>query len=140
MKSIKIIILLAVSMFAVGAIAQQNPQPPQGGGEGRRGPMSVDDQVKNLADKLNLTADQQAKIKPILEDNRSQMQKIMQDDSMSREDKMAKGRGVREATNGKIRDLLTDDQKKQFDDMQKEMMERQRQRQQQQQGGGAPPK
>jgi len=40
MKSIKIIILLAVSMFAVGAIAQQNPQPPQGGGEGRRGPMN----------------------------------------------------------------------------------------------------
>ena len=97
--------------------------------------MSVDDQVKNLADKLNLTADQQAKIKPILEDTRSQMMKLRQDDSVSQEDKRAKGREIREATNGKIRDLLTDDQKKQFDDMQKEMRDRQ-----QQQQGGAPPK
>lgn len=135
MKSIKMIFLLAVSMLTIGAFAQQNPPPPgpQGGG---RGPMSVDDQVKNLADRLNLTADQQAKIKPILEDSRSQMMKIRQDDSLSPEDKRAKGRELREATNRKIREVLTDDQKKQFDDMLKEM----RDRQQQQQGGGAPPK
>jgi len=136
MKSIKMILLLAVSMLTLGACAQQNPPPPGPPGGGR-GPMSVDDQVKGLTDRLNLTADQQAKIKPILEDNRSQMMKLRQYDSISQEDKRAKGRGIREATNGKIRDLLTDDQKKQFDDMQKEMMERQRQ---QQQGGGAPPK
>jgi hypothetical protein len=78
---------------------------------------------------VGLTDDQQAKIKPILEDARAQMQKVMQDDSMSREDKMAKGRTLREATNSKIRDVLNDDQKKKFDDMQKEMQER-RQRQQ----------
>jgi hypothetical protein len=53
----------------------------------------------------------------------------MQDESMSREDKMAKGRSLREAANSKIRDLLNDDQKKKFDDLQKEMQER-RQRQQ----------
>jgi Spy/CpxP family protein refolding chaperone len=133
MKSIKIALLLAVSMLAVGAFAQQNPPPPGGG----RGPQSVDDQLKNLTDKLNLSADQQAKIKPILEDTRSQMQKIRQDDSMSREDKMAKGRSLREAANSRIRDVLTDDQKKAFDDLQKEMREQQRQRQQ---GSGDPPK
>ncbi len=133
MKSIKIVLLLAVSLLTVGALAQQTPPPPGGG----RGPMSVDDQVKGLTDRLGLSDDQQAKIKPILEDTRSQMQKIRQDDSLSQEDKMAKGRSLREATNGKIRDLLTDNQKKKFDDMQKEMQERQRQRQQQ---GGEPPK
>jgi Spy/CpxP family protein refolding chaperone len=134
MKSIRIILLLAVSMLTIGALAQQNPPPPQGGG---RGPMSIDDQIKGLTDRLSLTADQQAKIRPILEDSRSQMQKLRQDDSLSQEDRMAKGRSLRETTNGKIRELLTDDQKKQFDDMQKEMRDRQRQ---QQQGGGAPPK
>ena len=90
---------------------------------------SVEDQLKNLTEKLSLTDDQQAKIKPILEDSRAQMQKVMQDDSMSREDKMAKGRTLREASNSKIREVLNDDQKKKFDDMQKEMQER-RQRQQ----------
>ena len=90
---------------------------------------SVEDQLKNLTERVGLTDDQQAKIKPILEDARAQMQKVMQDDSMSREDKMAKGRSMREATNSKIREVLNDDQKKKFDDLQKEMQER-RQRQQ----------
>ena len=136
MKTIHQLILLAVCMLAVGAFAQQNP-PAQGGGDDqsrpRRGMPSVDDQVKNLTEKLSLTEDQQGKVKTILEDARSQTTKIFQDDSMSREDKMAKMRTLREASNSKIRDLLTDDQKKKFDDMQKEMQERMRQRQQ---GGG----
>jgi Spy/CpxP family protein refolding chaperone len=136
MKIFQKLILLAVCMLAVGAFAQQNP-PAQGGGDDqgrpRRGMPSVEDQVKNLTEKLSLTDDQQAKVKTILEDTRSQMMKVMQDDSISREDKMAKGRSLREASNGKIRDLLTDDQKKKFDDMQKEAQERMRQRQQ---GGG----
>jgi Spy/CpxP family protein refolding chaperone len=136
MKIFQKLILLAVCMLAVGAFAQQNP-PAQGGGDDqgrpRRGMPSVDDQVKNLTEKLSLTDDQQAKVKTILEDGRSQTTKIFQDDSMSREDKMAKIRTLREAGNTKIREVLTDDQKKKFDDMQKEAQERMRQRQQ---GGG----
>jgi protein CpxP len=138
MKTIRKITLLAVCALAAVAFAQQNP-PPQGGGDQgrRRGMPSVDDQLKNLTEKLGLTDDQQAKVKPILEDAHSQMATLMQDESMSREDKMAKGRSLRETTNGKIRDVLTDDQKKKFDEMQKEMQDRMRQRQG---GGDAPPK
>ena len=120
MKTIKQITLLAVCALATVAFAQQNP-PPQGGGEDqgrRRGMPSVEDQLKNLTEKLSLTDDQQAKVKTILEDTRGQMTKLMQDESMSREDKMAKGRSLRETGNGKIRDVLTDEQKKKFDDMQ----------------------
>ncbi len=133
MKTMRKFLLPAVCLMAVAAWAQQNP-PAQGGGDDqgrpRRGMPSVEDQVKNLTEKLSLTDDQQGKVKTILEDTRSQMMKVMQDDSMSREDKMAKGRSLRETANGKIRDLLTDDQKKKFDDMQKEMQDRMRQRQQ----------
>jgi len=139
MNALKKLCFLAVCLLAIGAAAQQNP-PAQGSGEnqgGGRRMQSVDDQLKNLTEKLNLTTDQQAKIKPILEDTRSEMTKVMQDDSMSREDKMAKGRSLREASNGKIRQLLNDDQKKKFDEMQKEMQERMRQRQQ---GGDSNPK
>src|SRR5262245_1427753 len=64
MKQIKMIVLAAVCLLAVAAFAQQsNPpaQPPAGGdqqqGGQRRGPMSVDDQLKNLTDRLSLTAD-----------------------------------------------------------------------------------
>jgi len=138
MNALKKLCLLAVCLLAIGAAAQ-NP-PAQGSGEnqgGGRRMQSVDDQLKNLTEKLNLTTDQQAKIKPVLEDTRSEMTKVMQDDSMSREDKMAKGRSLREASNGKIREVLNDDQKKKFDEMQKEAQERMRQRQQ---GGDSNPK
>jgi periplasmic protein CpxP/Spy len=140
MKTIRKITLLAVCALAAAAFAQQN-SPPQGGGNDqgrRRGMPSVDDQLKNLTEKLSLTDDQQAKVKPILEDAHSQMATLMQDESMPREDKMTKGRSLRETTNGKIRDVLTGDQKKKFDEMQKEMQDRMRQRQQG--NGDAPPK
>jgi len=128
MKTIRKIMLLAVCALATAALAQQNP-PPQGGGEDqgrRRGMPSVEDQLKGLTERLGLNDEQQAKVKTILEDTRSQMGKVMQDESMSREDKMAKGRSLREASNAKIREVLTDEQKKKFDDLQKEMQERRR--------------
>jgi periplasmic protein CpxP/Spy len=141
MKTIRKITLLAVCTLATVAFAQQNPPGgSQGGGDDqgrRRGMPSVEDQVKGLTEKLSLTDEQQGKVKTILEDQRGQMQKVMQDESMSREDKMAKARSLRETATGKIREVLTDEQKKKFDDMQKEMQER---RQRQQSGGDSNPK
>jgi Spy/CpxP family protein refolding chaperone len=99
--------------------------------------MNVEDQVKQLTERLNLTDDQQGKVKAILEDGRTQMQKLRGDDSMSQEDKMSKMRGIHDATTAKIRDILTDDQKKKFDELEQERRERMKQRQQ---GGGEPPK
>ena len=97
---------------------------------------SVDDQVKMMSDRLNLTPDQQTKIKPILEDQRTQAQALMKDESLSDDDRRNKMRTLRESTNSKIRDVLTDDQKKQFDEMQQQMRDRGRQ----QPGGDNPPK
>jgi len=129
------LLLLAASLLTGAAFAQQNP--PSGGQPGqRRGMPSVDDQLKNLTDRLSLTDDQQAKIKPILEDQRTQMQSLMKDDSLSPDDRRAKGRSIRESTDTKIRDILTDDQKKKYDAWQQEMRDRMRQRQP---GGDNPP-
>ena len=141
MKILRSITLLAVCALAAAAFAQGN-QPPQGGpGDGgghRRGMPSVDDQLKNMTQAYNLTDDQQAKIKPILEDAHNQMQKVMQDDStMSREDRMSKMRSIHEAASSKVREVLTDEQKKKYDETQKEMQDRMHQRRD---GGDAPPK
>jgi len=127
------LLLLAVSL-PTGAAFAQNPPPGDQPGQ-RRGMPSVDDQLKNLTERLTLTDDQQAKIKPILEDQRTQMQALMKDDSLSQDDRRAKGRSIRESTDTKIRDVLTDDQKKKYDAWQQEMRDRMRQRQ----GGENPP-
>jgi Spy/CpxP family protein refolding chaperone len=138
MKQIRNIFLFAACLTAFAAFAQQGPPP--GGGEGhgpRRGMPSVDDQLKNLSERLSLTADQQAKIKPILEDTHQQVQKLRDDESMAREDKMAKMRSIHEDSMAKVKAVLTDDQKKKFDQWQQEMQNNRRQRQQ---GGDSNPK
>lgn len=140
MKTIRVFTLLAVCALAMAAFAQGNP-PPQGGapdgGGHRRGMPNAEEQVKHLTEQLNLTDDQQAKAKVILDDTHAQMQKMMQDGSMSREDRMAKMRDLHETANGKLRDILTDDQKKKFDATEKERQDHMRQRRD---GGDGQPK
>ena len=130
MKSIRLLTLLAACLFAMAALAQQNP-PAQGSGDQKQGGHghmgmgpgmgNVDDHVKELTTKLNLTADQQTKVKAILEEHHQQMQAMMKDDSMSKEDKHAKMMSMHDSVHAKVRELLTDEQKTKFDAMVKDM-------------------
>jgi hypothetical protein len=90
---------------------------------------SIDDQVQSLAQQLNLSADQQAKVKTALEDQHSQAMNVVQDNSMARDEKIQKIHTIREGTINKVRTALNDDQKKKFD----VMVQQQEQRMQQQQ-------
>jgi len=138
MRQIKTIIFTALCVLGLAAFAQQqNPSaqvPSSGDRAARHMVPSVDDQLKNLTSKLNLTADQQAKIKPILEDQHQQAQSLMSDTSLSQDDRRSKMRTVHESSSAKIRDVLNDDQKKKFDAWQQEMHDRMRQ----QPGGDVP--
>ena|SRR5579859_76124 len=126
MKAIRLLTLLAACLFAMAALAQQNPPAqPSGdqkpGGHGHMGMGNVDDHVKELSAKLNLTADQQTKVKAILEEHHQQMQAMMKDDSMSKEDKHAKMMSMHDSVHAKVREILTDEQKPKFDAMVKDM-------------------
>jgi Spy/CpxP family protein refolding chaperone len=81
---------------------------------------SVDDQIKHLTQKLSLTDDQQTKLKPILEDQRKQMEQIHNDSSLSREDRFSKMQQVRASSDTQIKAVLNDDQQKKFDKMREE--------------------
>jgi hypothetical protein len=78
---------------------------------------SIDDQVQSLAQQLNLSADQQAKVKTALEDQHTQAMNVVQDNSMARDDKIQKIHTIRQGTIDKVRSALNDDQKKKFDVM-----------------------
>ena len=122
MKLIRLATLLAACLFALAAGAQQNP-PSQEGGEHKHGGQmhSSDDMVQDLTTKLNLTADQQTKIKSILDENHQQMRATMNDQSLSQEDKHAKMKSMHDSIHAKVREVLTDDQKPKFDAMVKDM-------------------
>jgi Spy/CpxP family protein refolding chaperone len=144
-KKIPILILATFLALATGSLfaqqgGDQDAPPPQvdqngppmqegneqgghtghGGHSGRMGRMDPDQQVKTLSEKLNLTKDQQSKIKSIFTDQHKQMQSLMQDQSMSREDKRSKFEQMRSNTESQIRSALTGDQQQKFDAMLKE--------------------
>ena len=94
MKLMRIVTLFAACLFALAASAQQNP-PAQENGEHKHGAQSgrmgnMDDMMQELTTKLNLTADQQTKIKLIMEGQHEQMRATMNDPAISKQTSMPK--------------------------------------------------
>src|SRR5262249_24328836 len=86
-----------------------------------RGASSADEQLQILSDRLSLTEEQKPKVRQLIEDQHTQMQKVIADESMSRDDKMTKVRSIHESGLAQLKGMLTDEQKKKFDDWQQEM-------------------
>lgn len=82
------------------------------------GTPGIDDQVNALTAALNLTPDQQAKVKTILEDQHQQAVKLVGDSTLSQNQKLQKIHDIRQSSIDKVRATLTsDDQKTKFDSM-----------------------
>ena len=114
-------------MLALGAQAAlyaQDQAPATGGqqqgqwGQGHRGMMNADRELEHLTKTLNLSADQQSQIKPILLDRQQKMQALWQDQSLSREDRRSKAMAIHQDTRTRIEATLNDQQKQQFEAMQ----------------------
>lgn len=102
-----------------GQMGQDQGQMGQGQmGGGHRGMMSPDQRLQHMTKTLNLTDDQQQKIKPMLEQEQQQMQTLRSDTSMSQQDRMTKMRALRQSTNEQIKGVLTSDQQTKWDAMQ----------------------
>src|SRR5690348_18430308 len=122
MKQIRQVLLFAVCTLAVGLWAQQSQtsQPSQSDehqhmGRGHaHGAMSADEHLQMLSQKLNLTDDQKAKVKPILEQHLKERDAIMKDTSLTQEQKHAKMKESMDAAHKQMDPILNDDQKKQL--------------------------
>jgi hypothetical protein len=128
-----------LALGSAAAFAQQDSPAPDAStaqpGAGRMGrqQMTPDEQLARMTKRYDLSADQQTQIKPILADTQQQMMSLRSDSSMSRDDKMAKMKTIREGANTKIQAILNDSQKQKFAEDQQRQQERM-----QQHGGGAP--
>ncbi|HZL26538.1 MAG TPA: hypothetical protein VFC39_08415 [Acidobacteriaceae bacterium] len=110
--------------------AAQNQQGPPPGGGGRRG--NPEQRLERMTKELSLSADQQVKVKAILEDGRAKMM-AARDPNASQDDRRAKMMELRKTESDHIKAVLDDGQKAKFDEMQKREMERMRD------GGGRGP-
>jgi hypothetical protein len=115
------LILIAVPFMATQDSPSNNQQqasPEQEHGGWRHGPPDPAERTKNLTRELKLTADQQTKVQDIFQSERSQMESLRQDSSLSREDRRAKMMDIHKNTNSQVRALLDATQQKKWDKMQ----------------------
>jgi hypothetical protein len=107
MKGIRSLVMGSVMVVAMAAIAQQ-------------GVPAADDQLAFLTSKLGLTVAQQNKIKPALQQLHDVSVQLVDDSSLSREDRLDKVKPYRMAVDKKLRAVLTDDQKQKLDQLEQE--------------------
>jgi Spy/CpxP family protein refolding chaperone len=97
----------ALSLGSLVAFAQPGP-----GGPGMHHHGEWGNPLEHLTKELNLTPDQQAKVAPIVEQAKPQMQQIHRE-------AMEKARAVMENTTAQIRPLLTAEQQQKLDALKK---------------------
>ena len=117
MNRIRVLAIGSMLLIAPVMLAQQTAptsEPAKGAAQGVVLP-DVGDQLKVLTQKLDLSVDQQPKVKTILQELRDASLKLTQDEGASREELLSKVRPLRMNADKKIREILSDDQKKKLD-------------------------
>jgi Spy/CpxP family protein refolding chaperone len=104
-----VLTLVAAGAIALGGFVVVQAQPGSGGGGRWHGHGFG---LQRITEKLNLTSDQQTKIQPIIDGAKPQIAAIHQE-------AMQKMKTVMDSTVSQIRPLLTPDQQKKLDDIQK---------------------
>ena len=83
----------------------------------------VKDRLQKIASELNLSDDQKAQIKPILQGEVDELRGVKNDASLSPEQKQAKAKQIHEASKSKIGEILTPEQKSKWAAMKQEASE-----------------
>lgn len=95
-------------------------------------PAQRPDRLAQMAEQLQLTEDQKTQLKPILKEETDKMRALRADTSLSREDRQAKLKEIRDGTSAKFKKILKPEQ---YEKWQKAMAQRGQRRPQ----GGQPP-
>jgi Spy/CpxP family protein refolding chaperone len=110
----KLITLIAASGITLGGLTYLQAQDPHGPKhEHGPGPQHhMENPFEHLSESLNLTADQKAKVQPILDQTKPQLEAI-------HKEAMEKMKAIMESTGAQIRPLLTPEQQQKYDAMKK---------------------
>ena len=127
--------VLAVLITAVLAIYSQqafgkddpNAKSPKVEKERPKGPEDmrerVEKRMEHLTKELNLTKEQQEKIRPIIEKEMKDIRDVRQDTSLTQEQKMEKIKAIHQGTQAEVNKILTPEQQKKYAEMQEKARE-----------------
>ena len=148
MKRILLNSALAVTLAATVAFAQQSTQQPtQPSGDattqqstgkyshrhGRHGKMDPQKAAAHLGKRLNLSADQTAKLEPIFADQQQKMTALHSNTSLTQDQRREQARAIFKDTHDQLSSVLTPDQMQQLNSMRHNFRGGRRGQQQQQQ-------
>lgn len=109
--TITLLTLSALAVFNSSAtMAQTAEQAKIHGGQSAGMP--------KVMDELDLTAEQKSKLKPIYEEQAKQLKAVRDDAALSPEERTAKMKTIRQATQKQVREILTPEQRQKMRELQ----------------------
>ena len=123
-SKIGITTLLLAAAMTWSVASQAQGTGPGGGPRGANPGRFVD----RMAQELNLTESQKSTIQSYLEDQRSQLQVLRNDTTLTRDQKAQRMREITQQTRDKIQSILTVEQKQKAEDLRNQARERVQQR------------
>jgi hypothetical protein len=97
-------------------------------GPRRRPDFSPEQSIERLAERLDLTEQQKSAVQSYLEDQRSQMEVLRNDTTLTREQRMERVREIGEQTRAKIHSILTVEQQQRAEGLRNEARQRDQER------------
>jgi periplasmic protein CpxP/Spy len=122
-----LLVLIAAGLISIAApfvAAQDSPSndqqspPSHDNGRWRHGPPDPAQRTQELTKQLKLTSDQLTKVQDVFQSERSQMESLRQNDSLSQQDRRAKMMEIHKNSDAQIRAVLDSTQQKKWDEMQ----------------------
>ena len=113
-------LICGVTIAVSPALRAQDTPATSGTNALGKGHWDAAGRLDRLTQALGLTPDQQAKIKPILNDETQKIQALRNDTSVPKDQVRTKMKDIRDATNTAIKALLTPDQVTKFDALQQQ--------------------
>lgn len=124
MNRFRLVATLTMLVIVAGTMFSQQTAPNAGGADkqeqAQSSPAAVDQHLKMLSEKLDLTVDQQAEIRPILKQMLDARQKVTRDSSLTDDARQEKERSLQEKAGKQVRRFLNDDQKKKLDELERQ--------------------
>jgi hypothetical protein len=117
MNRLRLLAIGTVLMFGLSTVAQQTTGPDVHAAA----VAPVEQHLKVLSEKLALTADQQDKARPILQEMHDGSQKLDDDQTLTPDQRHAAMGSLFMKADKEMRVFLTEDQKKKLDDMEAQM-------------------
>ncbi|HTI97306.1 MAG TPA: hypothetical protein VL527_00275 [Dongiaceae bacterium] len=114
--------LMTLAPLTPARAQEQTPAQDQKPAGGRR--EAIKGRLEMLAKQLDLTEAQKEKLKPILKDQAEQLKALRADTNMSRDDKMAKLKEIRESLNAQLKTILTPEQMEKWQKLRENMAKR----------------